>query len=220
MITLPEFEKAFDYENDFYLSCGVGRISKGIAHYELFKQSLDLSGAIVECGVFKGCSLSRFACYREFFGGSLSKKIIGFDTFDTFPETMFDGDLAARDKFIQDAGAHSISVEQLKKVLLHKGVGSNIDLVAGDICETVPAYVKDNPGLRISMLNIDTDIYEPAVTILEHLYPLLVPGGILILDDYGVFPGETKAVDEYFSGQNVQINKLPFASTPSYIIKK
>jgi hypothetical protein len=71
----------------------------------------------------------------------------------------------------------------------------------------------------ISLLNLDTDIYEPAVVILEHLWPRIVPGGILVLDDYAVFPGETKAVNDFFAGKNVAICKFPFASTPCYIVK-
>ncbi|MBK5245369.1 MAG: dTDP-6-deoxy-L-hexose 3-O-methyltransferase, partial [Eubacteriaceae bacterium] len=77
----------------------------------------------------------------------------------------------------------------------------------------------NNPHLKISLLNLDTDIYEPAVTILEHLWPRIVRGGVLILDDYGTFPGETKAVDDYFDGKDIIINKFDFAMTPCYIIK-
>ena len=105
------------------------------------------------------------------------------------------------------------------KVLEHKRCERFVELVAGDITQTVPKYVKEHPELRISLLNLDTDIYEPAVTILEHLYPRIVPGGVLILDDYGVFPGETKAVDDFFHGQDVTINKFPFCMTPCYIVK-
>ncbi len=61
MITLPDFQKAFEYENNFYLSCDNTRLSKILAHYELFKMARELPGAIVECGVFKGTSLVRFA---------------------------------------------------------------------------------------------------------------------------------------------------------------
>jgi hypothetical protein len=96
----------------------------------------------------------------------------------------------------------------------------NVELVEGDITKTVPAYLKEHPELTISFLNMDTDVYEPAVTILNHLYPRLVRGGVLLLDDYGVFPGETKAVDEYFRGKNVEIKKLPFCQTPCYLVKK
>lgn len=45
-------------------------------------------------------------------------------------------------------------------------------------------------------------------------------GGVLVLDDYGTIPGETKAVDEYFKDQDVKILKFPFAMTPCYIIKE
>ena len=39
--------------------------------------------------------------------------------------------------------------------------------------------------------------------ILENLYPRITKGGILMLDDYGTHPGETKAVDEYFQNKNI-----------------
>ncbi len=55
---------------------------------------------------------------------------------------------------------------------------------------------------------------------LEYLYPRLVRSGVLILDDYGTFPGETKAVDDYFKDKNIEMRKFPFCMTPCYIIKK
>jgi len=67
---------------------------------------------------------------------------------------------------------------------------------------------------EISLLNLDTDVYEPAVTILENLYPRIVKGGILILDDYGIFPGETKAAEEYFKDKKVEIKKFSFSTPP------
>ena len=219
MIELPNFEKAFEYENNFYLSCDITRISKILSHYEIYKMIKEIPGEIVECGVFKGASYLRFAMFREIFGNPFSKKIIGFDTFSKFPETTFQDDNKARNKFINSAGSDSISKEQLLKILDNKGLNKHVDLIEGDITETVPSYVKANPELKISLLNLDTDIYEPAVTILEHLYPKITKGGILMLDDYGTHPGETKAVDEYFKNKTVEIKKFSFAMTPCYIIK-
>jgi Macrocin-O-methyltransferase (TylF) len=218
-MVLPDFSKAFEYENDFYLSCDNTRLSKFIAHYELFKMAQNLPGAIVECGVFKGASFTRFAGFRDLFGSAFSHKLIGFDIFGDFPATAYEDDQKYRDRFIDAAGIASISVEQLKEVLKRKGIDRNTELVAGDVTQTVPEYVKQNPHLKIALLNLDTDIYEPAVTILEHLYPRLVRGGILILDDYSTFPGETKAVDEYFKDQNIKIQKFPFAMSPCFLIK-
>ena len=53
MIELPNFEKAFEYENNFYLSCDITRISKILSHYKIYKMIKEIPGEIVECGVFK-----------------------------------------------------------------------------------------------------------------------------------------------------------------------
>ena len=206
MIKLPDFKNAWEYENQFYLSCKTQRISKFIAHYELFKQTMSLSGEIVECGVFKGVSLSRWAHFREMFGGPASKKIIGFDVFGSFPSTNYKDDNKKLNKFISSAGDQSIGLEQLNKILENKNLNSKIELIKGDINKTVPDYIKKNPELKISLLNLDTDIYEPAVTILNHLFPRIVKGGILILDDYGVFPGETKAINSFWLNSSLCVS--------------
>ena len=154
MIKLPKFEKTREYENNFYLSCENIRFSKFLAHYELFKMIENLPGAIVECGVFKGISFVRFAGFRELFRNSYAHRLIGFDTFGKFPETKYEADKELRNSFIRGAGEQSISKEQLYEVLKLKGVNRNIELVEGDICVTVPEYVKNHPELKISLLNL------------------------------------------------------------------
>jgi hypothetical protein len=219
MMKLPNSKDSFNYENNFYLSCDNSRIGKFMAHYELFKMSIDKPGSIIECGIFKGISLIRFATFRNLLN-TKSKKIIGFDMFGKFPETKFIKDQKLREKFITDAGKKGISKNQLLEILKNKRLDKKIELIQGDVTKTIPKYIEKNPKLKISFLNLDTDVYEPAVTILENLYPKLAKGGILLLDDYKIFPGETKAVDEYFKNKNVKINKFPFSKTPHYIIKK
>ena len=51
---------------------------------------------------------------------------------------------------------------------------------------------------KISLLRLDTDFFESTKKELEILYPRLVSGGVLIIDDYGHWKGSKKAVDEYF----------------------
>lgn len=219
MIKLPDFSKAYDYENEFYLSCDKSRIGKLLAHFELYKMNKNVKGEIVECGVFKGASFVRFAMFRNLFEENSERKLIGFDSFGKFPGTDFEADKKLRENLIENAGENSISTDQLIDVLKNKACEKNIELIAGDITVTLPEYTKKNPDLKISLLNLDTDIYEPSVTILEELYPKIVSGGILVLDDYNVFPGETKAVDDYFKGIEIEIKKFPFSATPCYIIK-
>lgn len=218
MIKLPDFKKSFEYENNFYFTSAPSRLGKALAHYELFKIANELDGAIVECGVFKGASLLRFATFQEQFGKK-KRTIFGFDTFDKFPETNFHDDKDKRKKFIQSAGESSISKTQLLSVAKKKGLTVPIELIAGDVLRTVPAFVKAHPNFKVALLNLDTDIYEPAVTILKYLYPLIVNGGVLISDDYKVFRGETQAIDQYFKGKNVKIQKFNKLETPHYIIK-
>jgi hypothetical protein len=219
MRDLPDFEDAFTHENNFYLSCDDSRIGKILTHYELFKMIKDLPGDIVECGVFAGVSLARFVSFRNLLEHPNSRKIIGFDTFDKFPTTNFEQDKLRREQFIVEAGSDSISKKQLLEVLERKNNNHLVELIEGDITRTIPDYVSSNPQLKISLLHLDVDIFEPSVTILEHLYPKVVSGGIIILDDYGQFPGETKAVDDYLKNKNIKIHKFPFSRTPCYIIK-
>ena len=216
MIKLPDFHKPFDYENNFYLSCDNSRIGKMLAHYELLKLSSKIPGCIIECGVFKGISLIRLATFLKLLKSN--KKIIAFDTFGKHPTTKISSDHKRRNKLLSH-GEKGISEKQLMKVLRQKGLEKSIRLVKGDITETVPRYLKLNPKLKISLLNLDVDFYEPSISILKNFYPKLSKDGILMLDDYGVWDGETMAVNEYFSGKNIKIRKFLFSQTPSYIVK-
>ncbi len=218
MITIPDFSQAFDYENNFYLTSHPSRLGKFIIHYELYKKALDLPGVIIECGIFKGSSFVRFRSF-EYLMGSKDRKVIGFDIFGEFPQGAEKDDHLVLNNFLKAAGSQSIGVDQLREVLTRKEIVHNVELLKGDINETIPKFVEDNPDLQVALINLDTDIYEPSLTVLRYLYPKLVPGGILILDDYGIHKGETAAVDEYFIDKQVNILKFPFAENPSYIIK-
>ena len=209
----------FEAYNFLIESEDTGRLKKIFARYELFKKTISIPGDIVECGVFKGTSFSRFGMYRKM-NNLENKRMIGFDSFGAFPKSNYSDDQKLREEFIFDAGSQSISEEQLKRVLLNKKCDKNIELIGGDITTTVPKFVSNNPNIKISLLNLDVDIYEPTVTILEYLYPLISSGGIMILDDYGTFPGETNAVNEYFKGKDVEIQKPIFPNTPYFIEKK
>ena len=219
MIKLPEFEKAFEYENNFYLSSDIQRLVKPIAHYELYKKTINIPGAFVELGVFKGASFVRFLAYREMLETSNSRKFIGFDVFGEFPGATLEGDKTMLEKYTSNAGNLSISKEQLMEVIEKKGVFRNVELIQGDITQTIPAYLKQNTGIRFSLIHLDVDLYEPSLTCLEYMYPLLSKGGILMLDDYGIWEGETRAVDEYFRENKIKIQRLPFAAAPSFIVK-
>lgn len=218
MVELPSFDDHWEYENGFYLASPPERIAKLLSHWQLYQKSSNVPGEIVECGVFKGASLIRFATFRHLTTMPFGKKIIGFDTFGDFPETEYDGDIQNRENFVENAGGQSISVEELRTVFDEKGIGDNIDLVEGDINNTVPEYLDKNPELRISLLHIDVDIYEPTVTIMDYLFPKVVNGGIVILDDYGDFDGESTAVENYIN-DDYELHSMPHGVRGAYLVK-
>ena len=76
MIEMPSSKKAFEYENGFYLTCESSRIGKLLAHYELYKLVKHLPGSLIECGVYKGASLARFAMFRHLYEKQYLRKII------------------------------------------------------------------------------------------------------------------------------------------------
>lgn len=194
----------FEYENKFYHTSNKERLYKVLTQHDIFKQTLNVPGEIVECGVFKGASLIRLATFRDYHG--LDKKVVGFDTFSKYPEAKSAEDKAFRSKFVEESGINSIDTKELYKILDKKGI-KNVSLIKGDICETIPRYVDDDPDLRISLINMDVDLYEPTMTALEWLWPKLCACGILILDDYDKFPGETNAVNDYFEDKRISIKK-------------
>ena len=69
--------------------------------------------------------------------------------------------------------------------------------------------------IRIALLHIDVDLYKPTKTCLEYFYPHIVKGGIIILDDYGAFPGANKAVEEFFADKNYRVEQLNFSNSIS-----
>jgi hypothetical protein len=83
----------------------------------------------------------------------------------------------------------------------------------------------ENPGLKINLLHFDMDLCLPTKYALDLLYPLVLKGGVICLDEYGLIPwqGETNAVDEYFEkiGERPLIKRFPFYHVPSgYIVKE
>ena len=136
----------YDAETDFNLLMNRERLSKFVIHYELYKMTKKIKGSIVECGVFKGTSFSRFSMLREMFEDK--KKLIAFDVFSSkFPNTNYKNEKKQREHWIKTAGPSSITKKQLKSLFKKKGV-KNFELVSGDILKTLPEYKKKKPKIK------------------------------------------------------------------------
>ena len=108
------------------------------------------------------------------------------------------------------------TVEGVKANLLRTGYPERrMHFIVGDVLETIPAT---QPS-RISLLRLDTDWYQSTLHELEHLYDLLVPHGVLIIDDYGWCRGSRKAADEFFARQPFKPMMHRVDQGPRLIIK-
>lgn len=219
MVNKFDETKSMDYENGFYLTSDTSRMGNIIAHYELYKRIINFPGDVIELGVFRGGTLIQFATFRELLENEKSRKIIGFDVFGEFPQADNEADQKFRQRWIEETGNSFLEIDEIYKSLSLKKI-ENVELIKGDIIETLPQYIAEHPHLKVSLLHIDTDIYKPSKVGLELLYDRVVKGGVIVFDDYGV-AGETEAVDEFLEDKDYVINKYSFSHRkPSYIIKK
>ena len=190
--------------------------------------------AIVDIGVYRGASAFTWAKLCEIFCPTdVRKRVYGFDTFEGFPSLApEDGRTdAAQDVRVGGYAAGATIEEELLAARAamnhdrHLAHLERLEFVKGDLADTVPRFVAEQgQGLRVALLNLDADLYEPTRVALEHFGPLMSQGGIIVLDEYAVttFPGESQAVDAYFTqrfGHRPAIRKFPWHSNPSgYIV--
>jgi hypothetical protein len=209
----------FFFENNFYHTAKTDRFGKFIAHFELYKKIQNLPGDIVECGVLRGNSLIRWAHFRDLLETTYSRKVWGFDVFGNFPRQDRPNETAFLEQYIEDTNDTFVGKNQLETIISQLEL-KNMELVEGDVSETLPKFLSSAPHVRIALLHIDVDLYQPTKVILNHLYEKVVPGGIIALDDFGLWPGETEAVEEFFSNKPIKLQKLPFAKSPVFLIKE
>jgi O-methyltransferase len=177
-----------------------------------------IEGDIVECGVWKGGSMMAVAETLLRMSDS-SRHLYLFDTFEgmnppTDKDVDFSGVAAERllensDKDNDESVWCRASLDVVKEALGRTGYPSEkMHFVKGMVEETIPINAPD----KIALLRLDTDWYESTRHELEHLFPRLAKGGVLIIDDYGHWQGARKAVDEYLeiNGIKMLLNRVDY----------
>lgn len=162
-------------------------------------------GAVVECGVWRGGSMAAVA--RTLLEvGRHDVPLHLFDTFEGMPEPT-DEDVrwtgeSARELLVTETGREAellraeASLADVQRTMAGTGYPAElVHYVEGKVQDTLPQHAPE----QIALLRLDTDWYDSSRHELEHLYPRLSSGGVLILDDYGWWNGVRKATDEYFA---------------------
>ena len=209
----------WDSYNNLILSDDIERLKKILVRHDLYKLTQKLPGDIVECGVFKGVGYVYWLKLLKIYEQFSHKKVIGFDTFGAFSDSLLDYEKVSAKKFMNEASFKSTDLVRLNKVIKEIEMKERAELIKGDVIKTCKKYVKNNPGFRISLLHLDLDTYHGTKQTLENFWDLIVPGGVIVLDEYAKRGwGESDAVDEFIKDKNIIIQQIEFSSQPTAMI--
>lgn len=191
------------------------QLKRFLAMYEIFKMALPVKGSVVECGVFRGfgfMSWLKLSAILE--PENLTRRVYGFDTFEGFPSLSPKDDYA--DSVTTVGGLAADSEYELNELIKltdqdrFLGHIPKAELIRGDIAQTAPAFLEQNPHLLVSLLFIDCDLYEPTKVALSTFLPRMPKGAILAFDelDNPQWPGETLAALDALGAGNLELQRL------------
>lgn len=186
-------------------------IEAHLDHAQLFPQreqvwdqalsSVRMDGLHAEFGVFEGHSINYVA---DRIGG---KPIYGFDSFEGLKEDW--------NGTWYRAGHFSLGGRM-------PAVKSNVTLIKGWFDETVPSFLARHPGVPFAYVHLDADTYESTKLVLTLLADRIVPGTVVVLDDYLGFPnwknGEFLAWQQFIAERGLKYRYLAFGTTPAAIL--
>jgi len=203
-------------------------LSKFLARSEIFNQILDVHGSILDLGVSAGQSLftwAQLSAIREPI--NYTRKIIGFDTFEGIPGVS-DADLLSPSPsaHLKEGGFKFEHIDQLeaatKQYDNNRNLGhiEKIELVKGDISETLPKYLSENGHLVVSLLHIDVDVYQATKVALDHVIKLMPKGAIIVFDEVNQvpYPGETRAIVDTIGVNNIRLKRFAWETGISYCV--
>jgi len=148
-----------------------------------------LDGLSLEFGVASGRTINHIAKLI------VPDKVYGFDWFGGLPETWRPG---------FSAGSFAQKMPD---------VDDNVQLITGLFGDTLPAFIETHPGI-ISFLHIDCDLYSSTKVILDNCSSRIVPGTVIVFDEYFNYPGwrqhEFRAFREYISASGRHFEYLGF----------
>jgi hypothetical protein len=230
---IPDIDRDETFLRLFSLASQYSMTSKevmfGLYQSVKYVHERGIDGDFVECGVWRGGSALLAAmtfqdlerhqpAKRTPFRVRPRRRFWLYDTFEGMTRpTAVDVDREGGsaqgyiDQYSDDGKWCYADLADVRNNLTANGIGEqDLRFVKGDVLETLKLQVPK----KISVLRLDTDWYESTKVELQILYPRLVRGGVLIIDDYGHWEGSRKAVDEYFD-----VNPPPLLHRTTYAVR-
>jgi hypothetical protein len=214
-------QAVYDAFNEFIFSSDRKLFGKLASKLDFVEMTRDIPGDIVELGVFKGSGMMGWLKALE--ATSINhKNVIGFDYFDMDDtvNSVKTSDQHVMKSLFEDRSFDPYGYEDILAEILHKARYFNFDLIKGDVTATLKDYLQENPGFRVSIANFDLDVEEPTEVCLNLLWDRIVPGGVLIFDEYGINEWtESNAVDRFIKDKKMIIYNTKYFAPSAYVIK-
>ncbi|MFO1284366.1 MAG: TylF/MycF/NovP-related O-methyltransferase [Burkholderiales bacterium] len=155
-----------------------------------------LPGSVAELGVYRGATAKLL---HELMPG---RTLWLFDTFAGFDARDLPGDPGAT------GGSFRFDDTSLDAVLRHIGPSTRVRACPGYFPETATAVPATE---RFALVHLDADLRKPTADALGFFYPRMVPGGVIIVHDYGsrAWPGVAEAVDAFFADKPESPVRIP-----------
>ena len=139
---------------------------------------VSVEGMFLEFGVYSGSSVNHIAAIAS------DRPVYGFDSFEGLPEDWRPG-------YVKGSFARPTLPE----------VRGNVQLIRGWFDRTLPGFCEEHKGEQVAFLHVDCDLYSSTQTVFASLRELIVPGTIIVFDEYFNYPGwqqhEMRAFQEY-----------------------
>lgn len=187
----------------------------------IFNEAMKVPGHIIETGVASGRNSVLFGSLLRLTGEANHRKYYGFDTFEGYVnDSIMDNPWLSGNSWKSD----DCKLESVEKRIANADLSETCSFFQGDCRRSIPAYLSNysddriQPGQAlISLLYIDCNVYLPAFSSIQMIYPHIAPGGIICIDEKRQ-GGETQALLE-FGRSNGLIAKHSYYGVPAYLQK-
>jgi O-methyltransferase len=165
----------------------------------------NIDGDFVECGVHLGGSVMMMEHVLLHFETARDRNVFALDTFFGFVRRNEELDIDIQSGLavcLPSSEEHDFSAGAISNM---RSIGfKNLQVVKGDVLKTIPTI----DTRKIALLRLDTDTYDTTKFELEQLYDRVVPGGVVIVDDYGYTFGCKKAVDDFIASRSILLQRI------------
>ena len=185
--------------------------------FKLLKQTFQLEGDVVECGVFQGHTLIPIGLFLKENG--FNKKVYGMDSYEGFDDSINTDDLDGnQDSEKRSGGFNQTSLQYVQSNLMNFELEVNVQLIKGYFEKTLSSIRTE----RFCFVHLDCDLYQSYKTCLTFFYPRMCKNGVILLDEYDdpTWPGCKKAGDEFLADKEENCIQIQEDNQIKYYIQK